>query len=110
MILMAGFEPYAHVISEFPPHIPFVRIQSNFTSPGNGMGINRRINERVSSHRGPYQLLIPQDQLLTGKAALAYFDLSLVATSCRTVRDHLFAADLALCDLQPTHKLAVNHE
>lgn len=110
MILMAGFEPYAHVLSEFPSHIPFVRIQSNFTTPGNGMGINQQISQRVSAHRGPFQLLIPQDYLLTGRAALEYFDLSLVADSCRTVRDHLFDADLALCDLQPTPNLAVNHE
>jgi len=110
MILMAGFEPYAHVLSEFPSHIPFVRIQSNFTTPGNGMGINQQISERVRSHRGPFQLLIPHDHLLTGRAALEYFDLSLVADSCRTVRDHLFDADLALCDLQPTPNLAVNHE
>jgi hypothetical protein len=28
MILMAGFEPYSHLVSAFPPNIPFVRIQS----------------------------------------------------------------------------------
>ncbi|MBV5317074.1 MAG: hypothetical protein JZU50_04665 [Desulfobulbaceae bacterium] len=107
MMLMAGFEPYSHVITEFPPHIPFIRIQSNFTSPENGMGINQRIKDRVNKHTGPYKILIPKDQLLTGSAALQYFDLTLSPKTCRPVQDHLFDADLALCDVQPTHNLAV---
>ena len=51
MILMAGFEPYSHLVPEFPPQIPFVRIQSNFSSPEQDKGINRLLHERVDAHR-----------------------------------------------------------
>ena len=107
MILMAGYEPYAHVISEFPPHIPFIRIHSGFTSPDINVGINKLIKERIEGHNGPYKLLMPQDQLLVGKEALSYFDLDIHLHDCQPVRDNLSNSTLVLCDAQPTYKLAV---
>ena len=107
MILMAGDEPYAHVLSEFPPKIPFIRIQSNFTSPEADTGFNTLIRDRIKNHNGPYKLLIPQIQFLRGVEALHYFDLTLSLQSCQSVRDTLTETSLDLCDVQPTHKLAV---
>ena len=107
MILMAGDEPYAHVLSEFPPKIPFIRIQSNFTSPEADTGFNTLIRDRIKNHNGPYKLLIPQIQFLRGVEALHYFDLTLSPQSCQSVRDTLTETSLELCDVQPTHKLAV---
>jgi hypothetical protein len=107
MILMAGYEPYSHVLSEFPPHIPFIRIQSNFTGPETNTEMNTLIKQRVTNHKGSFKLLIPQHHLLLGKAALQSFDLTLAPDSCQAVRDNLSDFRLALCDVQPTHKLAI---
>jgi hypothetical protein len=47
LILMAGFEPYFHLITLFPPEIPFVRIQSNVVSPDQNRGMNKIIPDKV---------------------------------------------------------------
>ncbi len=107
MILMAGYEPYSHVLSEFPPHIPFVRIQSNFASPENNVGINTLIKQRVKNHQGPYKLLIPHHQMFLGKDSLHSFDLSLSPDTCQAVSDNLSDFGLDLCDVHQTNKLAL---
>jgi hypothetical protein len=104
MILMAGIEPYSHVIPEFPPDIPFVRIESNFARPEEAVGINRIIRDRVEAHQGPFMLLMPPWQLGTGEDALAAFHLKLDEPSCQTVVDRLYDdKPLSLCkvDRQP---------
>jgi len=90
MILMAGFEPYSHVVSEFPPDIPFVRIQSNFTSPDQDKGFNRIIRERVMAHKGPLMLLMPPWQQGMGEEALGYLHLAVAKEPCQTVIDRLY--------------------
>lgn len=104
MILMAGFDPYSHVISEFPPHIPFVRIQSNFTSPEENKGINDLIKMRVLRHRGSFKLLMPKGQLFHAEKALKHFGLTFLPQSCQPVVDHIFDTKLELCDVQRTKK------
>ena len=52
MILMAGFEPYSHLVTQFPPEIPFVRIQSNFTGPDENKGFNQIIASASMRIRG----------------------------------------------------------
>jgi hypothetical protein len=100
MILMAGTEPYSHVISEFPPDIPFVRIQSNFASPNEDKGINQIIRARVEAHKGPFMLLIPPWQMGLGEEALAAFHLALASEPCQTVTDRLYDdSPLSLCKL-----------
>jgi len=100
MILMAGFEPYSHVISEFRPDIAFVRIQSNFASPEEDKGINAVIKTRVMSHKGPLMLLIPHGQLWRAEEALKHFGLTFSPQSCQPVGDHIFDTKLELCDIQ----------
>jgi len=102
MILMAGFEPYSHVLTAFPPDIPFVRIQSNFASPEEDKGINILIRERVEAHKGPFMLLMPAWQLSLGEEALAAFHLALARGTCQTVIDRLYDdKELALCKVVP---------
>jgi hypothetical protein len=103
MILMAGIEPYAHVIPAFPPDIPFVRIQSNFTSPERNVGFNRIIRSHVESHKGPFMLLVPSWEVSAGDEALAAYDLARAPESCQTVVDRLYDdKPLSLCRLVHT--------
>jgi len=100
MILMAGIEPYAHVIPEFPPDIPFVRIQSNFISPEEKKGFNHLIRARLEEHKGPYMLLIPSFQIMAGDDALAIYGLARAPEPCKTVVDRLYDDNpLSLCRL-----------
>lgn len=108
MILMAGFEPYSHVISEFPPEIAFVRVQSNFASPDEQKGINTLIKEKVLGHVGTYKLLMPSYQLPMGEASLKYFALEVLPPSCQPVEDKLYDSKLVICDVQPLTTFTVS--
>jgi len=100
MILMAGYEPYSHVISEFPPEIPFIRIQSNFSSIGENKGFEGLIRQRVLSHKGPLKLLIPKGQFWHATEGLKHLELTFLPQSCQPVIDDLFDSQLQLCDIQ----------
>jgi hypothetical protein len=103
MILMAGFEPYSHVVSEFPKQIPFVRIQSNFASPDEDKGINKIIGARIAAHEaqgGRFMLLIPSWQLDLAQKALGYYGLTFLPQTCQKVVDYLYDTNLELCDVK----------
>jgi hypothetical protein len=100
MILMAGFDPYSHVVTLFPKHIPFVRIQSNFASPNEDKGINKIIKERVSAHKGTFKLLITESGVHHSEAALNHFNLTFLPQKCQPVEDYLFKSELKLCDVK----------
>jgi len=101
MLLMAGFEPYSHVVPLFPPEIPVVRIQSNFASPDEGKPVNAVIAERLKSHKGAFLLLIPPYQMHFAKEALAYFHLALSPEPCQKVIDRLYGdSELSLCPVK----------
>jgi len=99
MILMAGFEPYSHVLTEFPPEIPFIRVQSNFASPDENKGINKVLKERLAAHKGRFKLLIPDWQEHLATPALARFNLKFLPRTCQKVNDRLFETKLVLCDI-----------
>jgi hypothetical protein len=110
MILMAGLEPYSHILSEFPPQIPFVRIQSNFSSPDDGKGINEVIRDRVRAHQaegGSFMILIPSWQHKIALNALKYFSFTFQPETCQTVDDHLYEK-LDLCIVSPLTKKMKN--
>jgi hypothetical protein len=90
MILMAGFEPYSHLVTQFPLEIPFVRIQSNFASPNEDKGINTVLRDRVAAHKGRFMLLIPPWQHSVAVDAVPYFHLKVSAEACQTVTDRLY--------------------
>jgi hypothetical protein len=90
MILMAGFEPYSHILTQFPPEIPIVRIESNFASPDQDKRINAVIHKHVDGHKGRFMLLIPPWQMDLSQEALAYFQLRLSPQDCQSVVDHLY--------------------
>ncbi len=101
MILMAGFEPYSHLVATFPAEIPFVRIQSNFASPDEAKGINKVIHDRVITHHGRFLMLIPPWQHHFAIDALRYFGLRLKSGPCATVIDHLYNdAAMDLCAVE----------
>jgi hypothetical protein len=101
MILMAGMEPYSHVIPEFPPEISFVRIQSNFSSPEQDKGINKLLHERIDAHRkegGRFMVLIPPWQIDLAANAVSYFGIKVQPDKCLNVTDRLLNdSPLKLC-------------
>ncbi len=105
MVLMAGIEPYAHLVPEFPPEIAFTRIQSNFSSPEQDKGINRLIHARIDVHRaanGRFMILIPPWQLGVGDKALSFFDLKRAPQACQNVTDRLYDdKEMSLCPVIP---------
>jgi hypothetical protein len=105
MILMAGFEPYSHLATQFPPEVPIVRIQSNFASPDQNKGINDVIHQRVDSHKGRFMLLIPPWQKAVAQEALGYYHLTIPQLPCQTVIDRLYDdKEMALCPVQRIHE------
>lgn len=93
MLLMAGFEPYAHILPSFDPIMPVVRVQSNFASPNQGeKGINRVIAERIARHSGRFALLIPDWQVPYGgvvQEALGSYGLAFDPKGCAVFPDNL---------------------
>lgn len=102
MLLMAGFEPYSHMATQFPPEMPVVRIQSNFASPDQGKPINKVVEARIQAHNGPFLILIPSWQHGVAAEALGYFRLSANWKACQNVRDRLY--DGTVYDLCPVSR------
>jgi hypothetical protein len=100
MILMAGFEPYSHALPAFPPEIPFIRVQSNFSSPDEPKGVNQILRARVEAHKGRIKILIPSYQLWFAQNAGRHFNLTFLPQSCQAVRDDLYDSRLVLCDMK----------
>lgn len=104
MLLMAGFEPYSHIVPSFDPMMPVVRIQSNFASPNEGeKGINRVIAQRLAQHKGRFMLLLPDWQVAYGgvpQEALGLYGLKFVTTGCKIFPDNL-GYRYALCPVEP---------
>ena len=104
MLLMAGFEPYSHLVTLFPPEVPVIRIQSNFASPDQDKGINQVIRARVEAHKaakGRFLMLIPPWQHGLASGALRFFGLAMSPQTCQKVVDHLYddnALDLCAVD------------
>jgi hypothetical protein len=98
LILMAGDEPYSHVVPEFPPHIPFVRIASNFAEPGANPATDAIIRTRLAQHKGDFLLLMPSWQLEAADDALLFFGLERAPEPCQNVVDRLYDDKrLSLC-------------
>lgn len=105
MILMAGYEPYSHLVTAFPPEIPFVRIESNFSTPRDNKGINAILRQRVAAHQGRFLLLIPPWQHDAVTAALGYFGLAFAGKTCQTVVDRLYHDEpMDLCPIKRTRE------
>ncbi|MDX2028823.1 MAG: hypothetical protein SFW62_09350 [Alphaproteobacteria bacterium] len=101
MILMAGFEPYSHLVPALPAEIPVIRIESNFSSPRQNKGINAILSQRIEAHQGRLLILIPPWQHEAVREALRYFRLDFSGKPCQTVRDRLYHdKPMDLCPLQ----------
>lgn len=104
MLLMAGFEPYAHLATLFPKNMKIVRIQSNFASPEQDKGINKILRGVVESHKGDYMILIPSYQHQLAQEALSHYKLSASWKDCHKVVDKLY--DNVELDLCPVRRVA----
>ena len=103
MILMAGYEPFSHIVPQFPPDIPFIRIQSNFASPEQNKGINAMMWARLNAHKGRFMVIIPHWQHKMADDALGYFQLRADWQACQKVTDRLY--DDAVLDLCPVTRI-----
>ncbi len=105
MLLMAGFEPYSHIVPSFDPRMPVVRIQSNFASPNEGeKGINKVIAACLQDHKGRFMLLLPDWQVTYGgviQEALGIYGLKFATSGCQKFPDNL-GYSYALCPVEPT--------
>jgi len=104
MVLMAGFEPFSHVVTLFPSNMSFVRIQSNFASPDENKGINKILRARLEAHKGKFMLLVPSWQADLARDALHYFGLTFLPQTCQKVIDRLYDTKLILCDVERTRR------
>ena len=99
MILMVGNDAYAHLVSEFPPEFPFVRIQGYFIDDATA-AMSAMLQARIEAHRGRFLLLIPPDQHDHAQQALDHFHFIFASGACQTVIDHLHNdKPLDLCPL-----------
>lgn len=90
LVLMAGYQPMSFVIPEFPPEIPFLRIQSNFVHPDpSPNGFKDLIRARLEAHEGDVFMIstVPDTDLASGAAA--FWGYRLEPARCRVVRSNL---------------------
>jgi len=97
MILMGGYQPFSHIVSLFPPQIPFIRIQSNFTQP---QQIDNHYNDlmkmRVAAHKGPlYMMSTPPDRKIADEALDSY-GLQLSWESCTSIHPKI-GKEISFC-------------
>ena len=104
ILLMAGFEPYSHLVTQLPPEMPVVRIQSNFASPDQDKAINQVTHARINEHKGSFLILIPIWQHKVADEAMGFFHLAGNWKACQNVKDLLF--DGAPYDLCPVNRLS----
>jgi len=90
MMLMAGYQPYSHLLSLFPADLSFLRIQSNFANPAEGKGINAMIRAKLDAHKGRLLLLVIPWERDSADPALNYYGLAADWRSCQTVKDRLY--------------------
>lgn len=101
MVLMAGYQPMSFIIPEFPPEIPFLRIQSNFVHPDpSPNGYNDALRARIDAHDGDVFAVstIPDTDL--ADAAVRFHGRRLARDECRVIRSNL-NEPLAFCRTYP---------
>lgn len=99
LVLMAGWQPTSFVIPRLPRDLRFLRIQSNFTSPGDEEnGFNDLMRGIVERHRGPLVLLVKDHELRDAAGALATYQAKIDTAACRPLPTHL-DRQLLLCPL-----------
>lgn len=93
MVLMAGEDAYAYLLSQFPPEVSFTRLESRAFHLDYGWHLNDLIRARLEAHKGPFKLFIPAGELKTGAKALGYFGLKLSGDKCQDLVDNIPETD-----------------
>ena len=100
IVIMAGWQPASYVIPKYPPELRFIRIQSNFTSPGD---VRNRHNDLmqaiVGAHRGPLHVLFTDHEYADVIAALKVYGLRIVWPPCVDLPSNLDQR-LVFCPLE----------
>ncbi len=99
MVLMAGFQPYSHVLSAFPPEMPVLRLVSNFASPQQDKAMNQVIRQRLADWHGKLALLLPwYDVNWISREVMPQFGLKTDIEACQDVTPN-FLEPLKLCPI-----------
>lgn len=89
MILMSGILPYAYLLSDFPPHIPILRIDSNSIKFNSGWGIVDLIRQRIAEHNGRFMIFAPSADMSEAEPPLRLFGLRQLPETCQDVVDRI---------------------
>ncbi len=98
LALMGGYEPVGFIAAGLPANIPVLRIQSNFTHPGDTPSrFTAIMKERIAAHQGPLVIIyLRKDQPNVDQAMIEY-GLTLDRDSCRDVPNSLDDRGVLLC-------------
>lgn len=88
-VIMAGEQPYAYQLPDFPPDVSYIRINSRGLPAGAGTGLDKRLMEAVTSATGPLKLYIADVDMPQAPEQLAAAGLSIVPDSCTALRETL---------------------
>jgi hypothetical protein len=106
MILMTGTTPTAFVIPEFPPQIPFLRIDSYLVHPNDGpIGLNRIMASRIGAHRGDMYWVVAEWERTEGLGMLRAYNLVADLARCEPINNNL-ADGIELCPVSRTSSAA----
>lgn len=90
LVLMAGHEPLAYLLTAFPPALRFVRIDSNFTSLHEpDVAFNPLMQRIVVKHDGPIAVLYAAHEDADVRRKLAEYRLALEAGGCQQVQANI---------------------
>ena len=101
MLLMAGFQPYSHIVPAFPAQMPVVRVESNFAMPDESKGVNDIIRERIRNwqqdDKRSFLLLLPvYDMDWVSRQVMPQFGLKTLLDDCQMLHPN-FVEDFRLC-------------
>jgi len=100
LVLIAGYGPVSYVIPDFPPQIPFLRIQGWLTSnTPTPTGLELEMRKRVATHNGDLYVLYDSTEKGAAQTALKSYGLQMEPQTCRTVGSNV-AEPLGWCTVR----------
>jgi len=99
VVIMSGMEATSFIIPGFPPETRFIRISSNFYTPGQNAHLDNKIKRMLSKYEAKHTrvLIADKQDRETLRRELGAFDVKLNESSCRPVI-HSTREIAALCE------------
>lgn len=99
LVVLAGLEPMGYLVPEFPPQIPFLRIDGWLDAPTSHSAFGDRMRARIDAHEGPIFGMFIERERARAVAAFGADGLMLANTDCATIRSNI-GEPLQWCALQ----------